>query len=34
MIKKIYKLGGEGRGAIKNVSKQVGDILGKTLGPA
>jgi len=34
MIKKIYKLGREGREAIKNVSKQVGDILGKTLGPA
>src|SRR3989304_6893402 len=34
MIKKIYKLGREGREAIKNIYKQVGDILGKTLGPA
>lgn len=33
-IKKQYKLGNEGREAIKNVAKQVGDILGKTLGPA
>ena len=34
MIKKNYKLGNEGREAIKRVAKQVGDILGKTLGPA
>ena len=34
MIKKQYKLGNEGREAIKRVAKQVGDILGKTLGPA
>lgn len=34
MIKKNYKLGNIGRETIKNVAKQVGDILGKTLGPA
>ena len=33
-IKKQYKLGNEGREAIKRVAKQVGDILGKTMGPA
>lgn len=34
MIKKEYKLGNEGRETIKNVARQIGDILGKTLGPA
>ena len=33
-MKKEYKLGNEGREAIKNVARNVGDILGKTLGPA
>lgn len=34
MIKKEYKLGNEGRETIKSVARQIGDILGKTLGPA
>jgi len=34
MIKKIYSLGNEARQTISAVSKQISDILGKTLGPA
>lgn len=34
MKKKEFKLGMEAREAIGNVAKQMGDILGKTLGPA
>lgn len=34
MIRKDYKLGKDAREAIKKVSTQVGDIIGKTLGPA
>lgn len=34
MITKEYKLGADAREAVVNVARQIGDILGKTLGPS